>query len=204
MSEQPLVSVCIPIHDMENGAFFLARLFTSLARQTYKRYEIVVTKDGKMAENTNSAMRKAKGDIIKILYMDDYFAHPEALSNMVVAFRVSGAKWSATGCEHDYGYGVANPHIPLWNDEIHTGKNTIGSPSVIALRNGLDMYFDENLSWLLDCDFYRRMKEKHGAPVLTPSINIVIGVGAHQTSAIMSDEEKKGEGEYIKQKYETN
>ena len=46
---------------MPNGAFFLWRLVQSLMSQTFKGYELVITKEGKMAENTNSGIRKARG-----------------------------------------------------------------------------------------------------------------------------------------------
>lgn len=67
---------------MKDADFFLRRLMESLEMQTFRDFEIVITKDGRMAENTNSAIKKAKGEIIKILYMDDYLAHSDSLKNI--------------------------------------------------------------------------------------------------------------------------
>src|SRR3990167_4224394 len=82
----PKVSIIIPIHDMKNGAFFLWRAINSIMEQTFKDYEIIITKEGKMAENTNAGIEKARGELIKILYLDDYFTDKLALEEMVKNF----------------------------------------------------------------------------------------------------------------------
>lgn len=194
-----MISICVPTHDMENGEFFLKRLIDSLDRQTYRNFELVITKSGKMAANTNSAIKKAKGDIIKILFMDDYLYSPDALQN--IADNFTGG-WLATGCVHDDGIRIANPHYPSWNDEVPLGKNTIGSPSVVAWENGpFQMLFDENLSWLLDAELYGRMHAVWGEPKLLPYLDIGIGIGTHQTTNLMSDKEKQEEFMYITNKH---
>src|SRR3990167_1783291 len=109
MDKKPKISICIPTHNMDNADFFLVRLIKSLQTQTFRDFEIVITKDGAMAENTNAAIKKAKGEIIKILYMDDYLAHPDALKNIAENFK---GGWLATGCVHDFGDGVLKePHL---------------------------------------------------------------------------------------------
>ena len=68
-----MISICIPYYpQMKNADFFMKRCLDSIEKQTYKDYEIVITDQGKMAENTNTAIKQAKGEIIKILFMDDY------------------------------------------------------------------------------------------------------------------------------------
>lgn len=194
-----MISIAIPVYDMPNKDFFLKRCLDSIRSQTYQDYEIIMTEAGKMAENTNEAIKRSKGDLIKILYMDDYFAHKDALKRIVEAFK---GIWLATGCVHDNGKDeLYSPHYASWNDEIGTGKNTIGSPSVITIKNGLDMYFDENMSWLLDCDFYERMSFKYGDPDIINDINVAIGIGDHQMTHILTDTEKLSEHKYIHEKY---
>lgn len=198
-----LVSIAIPIYDMPNKDFFLKRCLDSIREQTYTNYEIVITEKGKMAENTNAAIKESTGDIIKIMYMDDYFAHPDALKRIVEAFN---GNWLVTGCMHDSqdNPDLFNPHFATYNDQIHTGANTIGSPSVVTIKNGLDIYFDEEMTWLLDCDFYKRINDKYGAPVILDNINVIIGVGDHQMTHLMGDEVKYNEHEYMLKKYENN
>lgn len=194
-----MISVVIPYHDMENGAFFLKRAIDSVMSQTYKDYEIVLVKEGKMAPNTNAGILKAKGDIVKILFMDDYLAHPDSLQ--VIADNFSGG-WLVTGCAHDDGEKIFNPHLATWNDEIYTGKNTIGSPSVLAFENKNPELFDDKLSWALDCDLYTRLFQRYGKPVIIDDVNVVIGIGTHQTTNILSDQEKREEFLYVMKKYE--
>lgn len=196
------VSICIPYHDTSRTAFFLSRLFGSISEQTFTDYEIILTKEGKMAENTNASMRKAKGELVKIMYMDDYFMSPDSLENIVQNFSDTD-QWQATGCIHDDGkQQLFNSHYPEYTKDIHTGNNLIGSPSVVTLRREGMLFFDENLSFLLDCDLYQRYYEKYGTPKLLNTVNIVIGIHPDQTSNTMLQEEKLQEFNYMKQKHE--
>lgn len=184
---------------MDHADFFLGRLMRSLQTQTFRDFEIVITKDGKMAENTNSGIKKAKGEIIKIIYMDDYFAHPDSLQNMINNWK---GGWMVVGCVHDRGDGKhLDPHVPKYSQDIHKGVNTIGSTSVVAFENKDPIFFDENLSWLIDCDYYKKLYDRYGEPTLLNDLDIAIGVGTHQTTFIMTNEEKASEHEYISKKY---
>ena len=196
-----MISIAIPTHNMDNKDFFLQRCLQSILEQSYTDFEVVITKNGKMAKNTNEAIRRCNGDLIKILYMDDYLAHKDSLKHIVEAFK---GNWLATGCIHDSPHqeDLIDPHYPTYNDQIHLGYNTIGSPSVITIRNGLDIWFDERMSWLLDCDYYKRMYEQYGPPDLLNNINVVLGVGEHQMTHKLSDQDKLSEHEYISKKYE--
>lgn len=196
------VSIAIPVYDMPNKDFFLNRCLKSIRLQSFQDYEIVIAEGGKgMAGNTNKAIRQSNGELIKILYMDDYFANKDALKRIVESFK---GNWLATGCCHDDGIKVFNDHIPTYNDHIHIGNNTIGSPSVVTIKNGLDIYFDESMTWLLDCDFYKRLNDTYGAPTLLNDINVVIGTGDHQTTHMLSDAEKLREVEYTRNKLYNN
>lgn len=182
---------------MLDGDKFLWRNINSVMEQTYTDYEIIITKAGKMAENTNAGIKKAKGDIIKILFMDDYFAHPNALQE--IADNFTGG-WLATGCNHDDGYNLFNPHMARWNDNIHA-HNTIGSPSVTAFENDDPILFDETYSWVLDCDLYHRLYERYGEPTIIDDINVTIGIGRHQATQILTDEEKFAEEDRLRNKH---
>lgn len=199
------ISIALPVHDMPNGEFFLDRALESIKQQSFKDYEIVITRRGKMAQNTNAAIKKSKGELIKILYMDDYFAHENALQEIVDNF-TPNTFWLATGCLHqktEEGYyeDPHSPHYPEYTKNISTGNNRIGSPSVITLRNEGHLLFDENMSWLLDCDLYKRYYDKYGKPTILNDLNVTIGIGTHQTTYALSEQEKLSEHYYLEDKY---
>lgn len=182
---------------MENYDFFMHRLVDSLDRQTFRDFELVVTHEGSMPVNSNAAIKKAKGEIVKVLYLDDYLA-PDALQNLSDNF-VGG--WLATGCLHDDGVNIGSPHIPTFTPGELT--NTIGSPSVIAFENSDPILFDEALSWMLDVDLYQRLYERYGYPTLLNSWDTIIGIGSHQMTNILTDKQKEEEVLYVAKKYGT-
>ena len=196
----PKISIAIPVYkEMPNGDFFLKRCLESIRTQSYQDFEIVITEKGSMAENTNNAIKASNGEIIKVLYQDDYFAHKDALKRIVEAFK---GGWLVTGCEHDDGVTRERPHLAEWNDNIHI-RNTIGSPSVLTIENKNPLLFDETMTWMLDCDYYKRLYERYGAPIILDDINVVIGVGSHQTTNRLTDEIKNNELEYMYEKHTT-
>lgn len=191
---KPKISIVVPYHDMDNAAFFLKRNIDSIMMQTFKDYEIVLTKDGKMAENTNSGIVRSRGELIKILYLDDYFAHENALKDIVDNFT---GQWMITATNDN--------HNPFYTEDIETGNNRLGSPSALTIKNHSPMLFDEELSWLLDCDYYKRMYIAFGEPQILKVVgrkeNVVLGKGPHQMTNILTDEQKREEGHYMISKY---
>lgn len=177
---------------------YLDRIQRSLDTQTFRDFEWVVTEEGKMAENTNAAIRKAKGDIIKILFLDDYLANEFALQHIVDEFK---GGWLASGCLHDVDGQLVNAHFPEYTDDVLTGNNKIGSPSVISIENNNPELFDENCSWVLDCDYYHRLFERYGAPTLLNQLDVAIGLHPDQTTHTLSDAEKLQEHHYLLNKY---
>lgn len=195
----PKLTVVIPFHWMDNWQLFMNRCLSSIQSQTFTDYEILLTKAGSMAVNSNRAIEAARGDIVKILYLDDYLAHPHALQDIVDNFGT--AQWIVTGCLHQrIGERPHSPHVPEYTEDISTGNNRIGSPSVVAFRKEGCLYFDENMTWLLDADLYKRYYAKYGPPKILPDPGVVIGIGEHQMSYQLTDEEKKKEFIYLSHK----
>lgn len=166
----------------------MKRCLDSIEMQTFKDYEIIQSEDEYglgMSRNTNHVMSKASGELIKILYQDDYFATRDSLQQIVDGFEEKDM-WLVTACGHDPGASI---HHPYYSED----KNTIGSPSVVTIRRTVTERFDPNLKWVLDLDFYRRLHKKYGEPKILNSINVVIGVGDHQETSRLSDEIKRKE-----------
>jgi hypothetical protein len=57
------------------------------------------------------------------------------------------------------------------------------------------------MSWLLDCDFYKRMFTKYGEPVIIDGVGVNLGKGDHQMTKILSAETKNAEVNYLRKKY---
>lgn len=191
----PKVSIVCPIHDMANGDKFLWRLVNSLTEQTFTDWELIITKEGKMAENTNAGIKRARGEYIKILYLDDYFSHKDSLK-MMVDLMHPYQNWLVVGTDdHNFPLYLENPKI---------GENNLGSPSAIIFRNEFEdsLLFDEKMDWLLDWDFYNRMFTRHSYPGLISGNHITIGKHDGQMTHILTDEQKLAEHEYMKHKYE--
>lgn len=184
------ISVCVPVYNMPNGDVFLKRCLNSLEEQTFKDFEVVVTQDGKWAENHNSGIKKAKGEYIKFLHMDDYLADKNSLA-VLAEFNLSG--WLITGCSN-------NPN-PYWTNDIWQGNNKLGGPSCLMIKNDNPLLFDESLTWMVDCDYYMRLYERYGSPFILSGVHVNIGIHDNQATNLIPDKIKIKEQEMLYEKY---
>ena len=219
------ISICVPVHKMNDWKYWLEKCLDSILAQTEENIEVVITDNSDddeikrftekyampikffknprkgMAQNTNEAIKRATGPVIKILYMDDHLAHKDALSDILEAFKEKKLHyWLATPCEHTYGKNIFKQHAPKLKG-IEKGINTIGSPSVVAFRNNNPLLFDENMTWLLDVDLYKRLLDIFGEPIILEKVGVVIGLHDGQVTNILTNEKKQKEEEYFKAKH---
>ena len=210
------ISVVIPTYEMfGKGVQFLTNSLEILEKQTFKDFEVVISDNSEdeaikkialmgwnfqvvysknrrvknMSGNTNNGILKATGEYIKILFLDDYLAHENALQD-IANYKFD---WLVTAC--------SNNSSPYYADEIKRGVNKIGSPSVLTFKNQNPLLLNEELNWVVDCDYYIRLYRKYGLPVISNKVNVVIGIGDHQVTNHLSDEAKLKEVEYLCQKY---
>tara|TARA_B100001175_G_scaffold311436_1_gene315871 strand:+ start:150 stop:773 length:624 start_codon:yes stop_codon:yes gene_type:complete len=163
---------------------------------TFQRAE-----EGNISVNTNSAMKMADGDIIKILYSDDFILTNNLTAELDKAF-TSDVEWVVSGFAHtlDNGKTHYNPKLPVYNDRLLEGVNTLSSPSILAVRNGLGEFFDEKLVMLMDCDMYYRLYKYHGDPVVISDYHI--SNREHRNQTQRSNEHLIPEEiEYLKKKH---
>lgn len=197
--KNPRISVAIPFHWMDNWPVLLTRCLASIEAQSFKDYEIVLVKHSTMPVTSNRVIESAKGELVKVLYMDDYLAHGNALQEISDNFKKDDT-WLVTGCVHDDGNTVGNYHEPKSTLDISTGSNGIGSPSVLTMRRERAFLFDSRLSWLLDIDLYQRLHSSYGSPKILNTPNVVIGLHKGQMTNILSDQEKEEEHRYLARK----
>lgn len=196
----PKVSICVPYHDSPKTAFYLSRLLESIHKQTFRDFEIVLTKEGPMAHNHNAAILKSKGEIVQMMQMDDYFVSFTSLGDIVRGFDLD-VDWQITACLHNVDGRICVPHTPEWTADIYTGNNRLGSISTLSFKRDKALLFEEPLTWLVDVDLYYRLYLKYGPPNLLLTPNVVIQERADRLTNTLSEELKANEVEYLLRKY---
>ncbi len=227
-----LLSVCIPTYEMGGlGHVFLKQSLDKLSIQTFKDFEVVVSdhskntlikdlcsnyKDtlnikyikntldlGSSSANINNAIKNANGKLIKILFQDDFLASEKSLDEICANFDLNKDHWLVTACIRSKdGINLYDPFYPKYNRFLYLGKNTIGPPSVMTIKNDRPLLFNSKLIWLMDCDYYKRYYDLFGKPKLINNINIVNRIGPHQISnTIINVTSKIKETIYMFKKY---
>lgn len=216
------------------GVYYLQDTFNRLNNQTFKDFEIVISdhskdsnieklcdnwksyldikyfkndyKIGSSSANINNAINNSKGDWIKILFQDDYLLLNNSLEILKNKIHETNCLWIVNACNHtsdDINYHTT--HIPRWNEQVYIGNNTIGAPSLITIKNINDkILFDENLLWLMDCDYYKQYYDKYKEPLIIEEVLVTIRQWDEQVSNILTEQRKINEYYYILEKYHKN
>lgn len=215
------ISVVIPMYEFKGkGQEFLNTLLSSIKKQTYKDYEIIVadhsTSDviqnecikwkninyfrntrgiGNSSINMNEGIKRAKGDVIKIMHGDDFFCNDNAFELMIKKIKETNKKWGGFVFDHLYEKEPMERIIyPSLND-------TFGCPSVLFFMNDKNTFFDENLIFANDSDIQNQLYIKHGEPIVIDEKCITIRMHENQLSNTLGEELLKKENEYVKNKY---
>lgn len=190
------VSVAIPCYEMHGkGASFLDRSFAHIEEQAYPRIQVVVAdhssgdeiermcdawherldvkyvrnphRRGSSSANANAAITHSDGSLIKVLCQDDYLIDSYAIERTVAAFANVSAAWLISSyMEVSERSGASRRHEPSLNRDLST-RNTLGTHSALTLRAiAASELFDEKLIWLMDCEYYRRLYDRFGPPIL--------------------------------------
>jgi len=206
-------SIVIPTWEQYGfGLIFLEQLLRSIKAQTLKDFEIIISDHsvsneienlvfkfpdldivyvrnenlrGNSPANLNNGLKLAKGEIIKIMFQDDFFVNKNSLEMIKNHFDNNSCYWVVNGCCHTTdGVNLDKYMIPSWNDKILEGVNTISSPSVLSIKNSEISFFDENLTMLMDCDYYYTLFKKHGLPSVLPEYLIANRMHNYQISSM--------------------
>lgn len=213
------------------GLQYLKDLLHSIQIQRYYDYEIVISdhskdhvisdyvnkvfkfdksailyrkfseKYGNGVANLNNALKIANGEIIKIMFQDDFMFDCRCLEKINNVFKDEETKWVVCGCNHTRdGVNFERFMVPSWNDRMLEGVNTISSPSVLAFRNENIELFDENLTMLMDTEYYYRMNKRYGLPVIIEDCLVTNRCHENQISSRYSGNLEE-EIKYAKEKY---
>jgi glycosyltransferase involved in cell wall biosynthesis len=229
------MSIAIPTWETNGrGVEFLDDLLRTIEIQNFKDFEVVISDHsqnddilikcqefnckfdikyfknennrGNSPANMNSAISKCSGEIIKIMFQDDFFYDDEALEKIYYALSDSNKMWLLNGTNHtsDHGNSFYWDLYPEFNDKLLMGVNTISSPSVVAFKRQSEIIFDESLVYFMDVDYYYGMRKKYGDPIIYNDI-LVTNRYPHEnsiSSSIVNKEEMMSiESEYCLQKY---
>ena len=153
--------------------------------------------------NTNNAMNHCTGNFIKVLFMDDYLYDPRCLEKIVISFDKNEKKnWLVNSYFHTRDRNqLYNLHHPKWNNKMLEGVNTIGCPSNLTIKSSVKERFDEKLVWLMDVEYYYRLKKKHGDPIyLHEPLNVQL-IHSEQLTSQGANKLEENELNYLKTKY---
>jgi glycosyltransferase involved in cell wall biosynthesis len=200
------------------GAEYLACALHSIFLQTWKHVEVVVSDNAqddsitlvanrwrhllplvhirpgtnRSTDTLNAGIRAATGDVIRILFQDDLLFGPHSLRQMMQAFH-RGARWCVGPYMHLTDGRLVRPLTPFASMAMAYGVNTIGPPSVLSFVNASPLLFDEDLVWLMDCEFYLQLLKRHGPPAHVRHFSTIVRLGEHQLTNHISEQVKSRE-----------
>ena len=116
-------------------------------------------------ENWNEAIRKSSGEYIKILHHDDWLNYDDSLAKYVallddnpeVDFAFSATQAKFPGGEN-WVHRISSADVAKIEENVlnlYTGI-LIGSPSATIYKKKTGLFFDVNLKWIVDIEFYIR------------------------------------------------
>lgn len=193
----PKFSIICPVYGMKNtlGEKFLVEYLSHLQFQTLKDFEVIITdqsEDNRYTEickifsnclnikhvkntrlpknaacNVNNGIKNATGDIIKILFVDDFFINPYALEIIYNSYSNTDSKWGVSGfieCNQEKTT-FFNRRVPWYGNKYPNGDNTTGQPSTYFILREYALEMDENMLWLVDGEYFYRSYYYYGDPI---------------------------------------
>ena len=218
------ISVVVPCYEYGGkGVRYLSDLFRTIKYQTIKDLEVIIIDHsfdteieqfcndnifdiniiyhrdeehrGDVATSMNIGMDIAKGEVVKMMFMDDYFFTNDALEKTYNALMNSDKMWLVCGTNHtrDNGMSVDTYLMPRWNDNMlrARGNNTMSGVAVISYKN-------DNMD---DIDFYYSLRGKYGDCIYLQECLITQRVNSDALSSTISDEDVEKEFVYCREKH---
>jgi len=195
--------VVISDHSEDNDIENLCNSWSSMMDIKYMRNSYG---RGKIAPNLNNAIRHSNGVFIKMLFQDDFLYDTDSLQIIFDSIAENQDKdWFITSCVHtDDCITMYDRMTPYYHNRIYAGVNTISCPSVLTVRNEEDIpIFDESLNWLVDVEYYKRLHDAYGDPVVIDIICAVNRNAEVRATNIITEKQKQEEISRVIRMYET-
>lgn len=214
----PKVSICIPAYNNERSIERLLKSIYNQTYKDYEIVITDDSNDNRVKElvshypdvryyknekrlgstaNWNEAVSKSHGDYIKIMHHDDWFSSKDSLKQFVQMLdehKETDIAFSGTWQYNEtdkYARHIVKEDAQLIKDNyknLFLG-NTIGAPSAAIYRKS-NILFDQNLTWLVDMEFYMGILKKNPNYIYTEEPLISIGMSKDQlTESCISDKE---------------
>lgn len=159
---------------------------------------------GIISPNINNAMSMCKGEWIKVLFQDDFLYDDKSLETQYIFIKSFNDEmiWFMTKFYHSNdGISFYRLYNPIWHNRIWTGENTLGCPSGMTIKNTDLIYFDNELNWLMDCDYYQKMFLKYGTPQILDEITVVNRTWGNRLTDTTPQSLKDKEFKMLKERY---
>jgi glycosyltransferase involved in cell wall biosynthesis len=189
----PLISICIPSY---KNPQLLTRCLKSILDQTYDNLEVIITDDSPnqdvadvvknyedpricyvknleplgSPENWNEGLRRSKGEYIKIMHHDDWFASNDALEKYVSTAIKSNADFICSNCynvrpDKKEKHTILGRFQKRWsqNSYLILYANYLGNPSTILFKRygNKPVFYDIKSIWYVDVLFYYEFTKIH-------------------------------------------
>jgi len=159
---------------------------------------------GIISPNINESLKRCSGQWIKFLFQDDFLFDEFSLENQYnfIINNQNSTKWFFSKFYHSNdGINFYRLYMPEWNNRVWAGHNTLGCPSILTLKNEDLIFFDEELNWLMDCDYYQKLFIKYGPPLVLDKITVVNRTWGNRLSDTITEEEKLKEHKVLNIRY---
>jgi glycosyltransferase involved in cell wall biosynthesis len=158
---------------------------------------------GSSSTNLNCALKNCSGKIIKILMQDEYLLETTSIEEIERVFSDNDSiKWLLNSCVYGSFPNLEKGRLtPKYSDDLIKSINTIGSPSALTIKNENLIFFNEELIWVMDCDYYKRMYDFFGFPYILDKHLVYVVQHKNQLSNIINKEKKEKEEYYLNKKY---
>lgn len=135
--------------------------------------------------NWNKAIRNASGQWIKLMHHDDFFTTPDALtifSQKALDPRSGNfifCKYISRSADTETAHAATLLELKLLGrSPLNLFKrNFIGPPSTTLIRNNTANWYDEQVKWVVDFEFYIRYLNQETFTYIPESL---IGIGVHE------------------------